>query len=669
LETLAHVPGMIFNVLKVVFGLGLVIFIHELGHFLAAKWNGVKVEKFYLGFDFFGFRIASFRRGETEYGIGGIPLGGYVKMLGEDPPSEGSEATRDPRAFSNKSISARTVILSAGVAMNILLGWIFFTTTHMLGVIEQPARIGWVQAGSPAYEAGLREGDEIVSMNGSDDVNYQRLRLKVSLSSANQKVVFGVKRPGVPELLTIPVEPRKHAKVGMPNIGVAPCRSLTFFHDAQLSDPPGSEGPAPAKDLLPPEGTIIEAGPSGGAMTKVDDIFALDRILYENRDKSVDIVVLSPKDKNKPRKSTRATLPVNHYLTFGFRLTPGKVTAIQGDSPAAKSGFLKDDRIIKVDGRDDFDPMHLPDDLHARAGKPTTFLVERQVDGKTQSVDLTVTPTDALPRPEPMGIDTESLKIPGLGLAMTIEPKIAAVDANSPAARAGIKPGAIIREMTIPPLKESKKDKQTRLVFSDSASSDSDAIPSNWPTAFQYLQVSPKSEVQLILSDSASPVSIRPEPEPSWTNPDRGLELMLIHSEIPPQPFGIAIKRGWDETYDNITTIYATIRSLFSGRVSTKKMVGLPGILGAAYQSADAGIVPLLSFLGMLSINLAVLNFLPIPPLDGGQIAFLLAEKVRGKPLPDSTLNVLIIAGLVLVLSLMVFTIGQDLLGMFFGKG
>ena len=82
MATVALVLGFVFNVLKVVFGLGFVIFIHELGHFLAAKWAGVKVERFFLGFDSYGLRIASFRRGETEYGIGAIPLGGYVKMLG-----------------------------------------------------------------------------------------------------------------------------------------------------------------------------------------------------------------------------------------------------------------------------------------------------------------------------------------------------------------------------------------------------------------------------------------------------------------------------------------------------------------------------------------------------------------------------------------------------------
>ncbi len=674
-QNLALALGMIFNVVKVVFGLGFVIFIHELGHFLAAKWNGVKVDKFYLGFDFFGLRIMSFKYGETEYGIGGIPLGGYVKMLGEDPVSEGGQPTNDPRAFSNKSVSARVVILSAGVAMNILLGLIVFTTTHMLGVVEQPARLGLVQAGSPAYEAGLREGDEILTINGRGDANFQRMRLAVSLSAANQKVVFGVKRPGVPEILTIPVEPRRQAKAGMPNIGVLTCESLSFYQDVQWAEFPGSDGPAPPKDALQPEGTIFEAGPVGGSRSKVDDIFGLDRILLENRDKPVEITVESKPEKDKPSKTTKAVLPVNHVMTFGLRLTPGKVTSIQAGSIAEKAGFRKSDRIVKVDGRDDFDPMHLPDDLYDRAGKPVAFVVERDVDGKPGTAELTATPDSSMPWINMMAVEDEAFKLPGLGMAMSIDTKVAAVAENSPAARAGIKPGAVIREMLISPIVENGKQKDAtsekpiRLVFVEELKSEKGASSASWSSAFLSLQYRPKSEVQLTLSDSPKSVAITPEPDLKWTNPNRGLKLMSIHREIPPQPFGTAIKRGWNETYDNVVTIYATIRSLFSGRVSTKHMIGLPGIVSVAYQSADAGIVPLLAFLGMLSVNLAVLNFLPIPPLDGGQIAFVIAEKIRGKPLPDSALNVLVIGGLVLVLSLMTFTIGQDVWFMIFGRG
>ena len=105
------------TIAKVALGLGFVIFIHELGHFLLAKWNGVKVEKFSIGF---GPTLFGWRRGETEYVLAALPLGGFVKMLGEGPDEQESKST-DPRAYPNKSVSARMAIISAGVIMNLFL--------------------------------------------------------------------------------------------------------------------------------------------------------------------------------------------------------------------------------------------------------------------------------------------------------------------------------------------------------------------------------------------------------------------------------------------------------------------------------------------------------------------------------------------------------------------
>ena len=110
------------------------IFIHELGHFLLAKWNGVKVEKFSIGF---GTTIFGFRRGETEYVIAAIPLGGFVKMLGEGPDDETSKST-DPRAYPNKSVGARMAIISAGVIMNVFLGLACFVYAYGHGMEETP---------------------------------------------------------------------------------------------------------------------------------------------------------------------------------------------------------------------------------------------------------------------------------------------------------------------------------------------------------------------------------------------------------------------------------------------------------------------------------------------------------------------------------------------------
>ena len=140
------------NILKVAFGLGFVIFIHELGHFLLAKWNGVKVEKFSIGF---GPTLVGFHRGETEYVLAAVPLGGFVKMLGEGPAEEASKST-DPRAYPNKTVGARMAIISAGVIMNVILGLACFVYAYGQGMVEMPAKVGGVEPASPAYEAGMR---------------------------------------------------------------------------------------------------------------------------------------------------------------------------------------------------------------------------------------------------------------------------------------------------------------------------------------------------------------------------------------------------------------------------------------------------------------------------------------------------------------------------------
>ncbi len=326
---------------------------------------------------------------------------------------------------------------------------------------------------------------------------------------------------------------------------------------------------------------------------------------------------------------------------------------------------MKGDRIVKVDGRDDFDPLHLAADLYARAGKPTTFVVERSSGGKTETKELTATPDDALPDAEPPIHATERLKLPGLGLAIAIDPKVAAVDPAGPAAKAGISPGAVITAMTIVPAKAGDEPRKFR--FSGATDAAKDVSEAGWWFVSALLQEVPTTEVQITTAGSSKPVALTPAREASWFYPARGLNFLTNIRDVPPQPLTPAVKRAWEETTDNVLGIYAMLRGLFSGQISPKNLAGLPRIGNMAYQTASMGLVPLLQFLGMLSINLAVLNFLPIPPLDGGQIAFLVAEKIRGKPLPDSALTVLMIGGLVLVVFLMLFTILQDLYLMIIG--
>ncbi len=184
-------PSTWIAAIEVLVGLGFVIFVHELGHFAVAKMCGVKVDKFFIGFDIAGLKLYSFRWGETLYGIGILPLGGYVKMLGqEDNPAQlrkemerarqeatGSSAetasesaaaaaaaepsaeTRlfDPRSYLAKSVPRRMAIISAGVIMNMIFAIVFAVVAFdFFGVKQNPTVVGSVMAGGAAWQAGVR---------------------------------------------------------------------------------------------------------------------------------------------------------------------------------------------------------------------------------------------------------------------------------------------------------------------------------------------------------------------------------------------------------------------------------------------------------------------------------------------------------------------------------
>lgn len=160
--------------LSALFVLGVLIFVHELGHFLVAKWAGIRVERFSLGFP---PKIFGFTRGETEYCISWIPLGGYVKMAGENPDE--TDITGDPREFMSKSIGARAAVIIAGPAMNIIAAVFLFTLIFFFygkpTADESRAVVGPVVEGSPAEKIGLMTGDHIVSIDGQQVASFQEM--------------------------------------------------------------------------------------------------------------------------------------------------------------------------------------------------------------------------------------------------------------------------------------------------------------------------------------------------------------------------------------------------------------------------------------------------------------------------------------------------------------
>jgi len=157
------------SILYFIIGLGLLIFIHELGHFLVAKFSGIRVERFSLGF---GPRLIKFKAGETEYCISALPLGGYVKMSGQEDFEEGEIVPLDdPRAFSSKSLWTRLKVVLAGPFMNLLLPFVLMPMVFLIGrqepkFLSKPVDLYGVQDKSPAQEAGLLPGDRLVKVDG-----------------------------------------------------------------------------------------------------------------------------------------------------------------------------------------------------------------------------------------------------------------------------------------------------------------------------------------------------------------------------------------------------------------------------------------------------------------------------------------------------------------------
>ncbi len=207
--------------------LGVLVFVHELGHFMVAKWCGVKVLKFSLGF---GPKLVSHQRGETEYLICAIPLGGYVQMLGEGGGEQGEEAAltaeEKRRSFADKPVSRRLAIVSAGPLMNLLLPLLILPVAFMAGV-EMPSYyeaqpcIGYVLSDTDAGKAGFMPGDCVLKINQQAVASWNDGN-KAFVSAAGEPLNFLVERGGKQLQLRIPED--NNSLEGMQSLGLLPAQ-------------------------------------------------------------------------------------------------------------------------------------------------------------------------------------------------------------------------------------------------------------------------------------------------------------------------------------------------------------------------------------------------------------------------------------------------------------
>ena len=346
---LMDIVHWILPILGAAVALGFVIFVHELGHFAVAKMCGVKCEKFFLGFDIAGKKIWSFQWGETEYGIGVLPLGGYVKMLGQDdnptraaeererakakpaaaqsaaaqPATAGHSAAvnhpgdlpheptgedhvpYDPRSYMAKSVPQRMAIISAGVIMNLIFAVIFATVAYRWGISYTPCVVGEATPGDPAWTQGIRPGDRIVQFGDDKPSKHLRfdndLLMGVLFTGANNDLHLVIDRPtsnpeGGSKTIDITVRPtdaHKEAQDGRAVIGVRPAESNQLFilKDSSLKSPTMPGSPAANAKPLFEGGDRIVAATVDGASHELQSGVQIEALLAQHPDQPITFTV------------------------------------------------------------------------------------------------------------------------------------------------------------------------------------------------------------------------------------------------------------------------------------------------------------------------------------------------------------------------------------------
>jgi regulator of sigma E protease len=641
----------VLHIVYVALGLGLVIFFHELGHFAVAKWCGVFVERFSIGF---GPILCSFKRGDTEYALSLIPFGGYVKMLGQDDmdPSQltTEEIAQDPRAYSSKNVPQRMAIISAGVIMNVITGMLFFGFAFRFGVESSPAAVGHAVVGKPAWEKGIRSGDVFTRINGRETKSFQDILRGTTLSRGDIELE-GYHADG--ETFKVIIQPDASGLRRM--IGVSDARSLKIAeigNEVKTTVVPGSPA-AKLKDSFRDNDEIVSVNGD-----KVDSHSQLQNVLARHRASSVELGI------KRGDKVETVTVEPAKFREVGLWMDIEQIAAVQDNSPAAKGGLKVGDKITSVNGVDvgkDINPLHLAEHLEMFAGEEVEIGVKRTVEGLPELEEVTVrlTPDDTPAWIEYPFSDGTPLGIPSIGVAYHLTSNVLKVLPNSPAAKAGVPEGGVLESIKIESEDETFKKispvSSTELTFVDTTKK-------SMAYALWQLQEVPDAKVTLKFQGDEKKYTLKPVPTAEeWYISQRGIFLQRQSQLMIADTWGDAFRMGIYQTQNTGLDIYLTLRNLFSGDLSPKNLHGPVGIAQVAYAVSKQGIQQLLMFLGFLSINLAILNFLPIPVLDGGHMVFLIWEGVTRRKPSENVLIAATYVGMAFVLGLMAFVIYLDI--------
>ncbi len=552
LEPIFAIFPTIKAVLLAIIALGFLIFIHELGHFLAAKRAGIKVNTFSIGF---GPKIVGFQRGETEYKLSWLPFGGYVQMEGENP----SEQTGAEGEFASASLGKRAFVVIAGPAVNLLFGilayWCVFSvglnadavrlynmfTGQSIDKTQEGVQIGWLDDDGPAAVGGVLPGDTIVSVNGDRITNW-----------------------------------------------------MTFSQEIQLN---------PEKELE----------------------------LVVQRDGNLKTLTVVPEAVSNPRVEYGRLNVLNQNDVI--------ISKIDEGSLAAQAGLKVDDQIDTINGQ----KIYNVPNFGMGIWNPESGWIGTKYRSLYNNIHQN---KDTLELGIRRGDETITLQLP---VQWQI---IAGVQKNSTAQKAGIKTGDIIVTLN------------GKVVDSKSLYSELKAAGDNSVT-LGLIRKETEETVTLSPIDSSKPDEEGTFLGLKWDTFLSGMELKA--PEIPTQNYNLfsAFGKGIEATWLTCTSITRILKRLLSGEVSPSHLAGPIGIVHITSESAKVGLTSVLFFIGFISINLAIVNLLPIPIADGGHLLFFAVEKIRGRPVPRKAQEIVQQVSFFLIIAFFLYITWFDSLTLF----
>ncbi|MBW7943277.1 MAG: RIP metalloprotease RseP [Candidatus Kuenenia stuttgartiensis] len=593
------------NVILVIAGIGLLIFIHELGHFLMAKKIGARVLAFSLGF---GPAILKKQWGETEYRLSLFPLGGYVKLAGENPDEEKTGASYE---FSSKSIGQRASVLVAGVALNALLAFVAFIVAFQIGVPFITSEVGDVIPGQPAWQAGIQKGDKITEIGGIDDPDFEDIFTVVALSNTTTGIPIKVKRGN--DIFRTEVIPMYDQEHGLQRIGIMPATSLEIdkIFAFENNESPARDAGIQVKDLV--------VAVNGKRITSESEFREVES---QSAGKEITLTLL----RNGEEIKVKVTPSKISRWMLGLSGASSIIDGVKYKSIASKAGLMKGDEIIEVNSNPIIGFTGFKNTFMAYEDKTCILTVKRNNKIILVSVPL-----------EDAGAKEEFLKSITPFYGLTID----SVVPGFPAEKIGLQPGDKIIS-----LNEKELHHWNELLLAV-VSGQGKPITLGWMRGTEKLTsaIAPQKNGET----AAGSIGVKFREKTEFK------KYGLIGSCVV----------GFKKAVINVQRLYLTLRGFFSQRLSTKNVGGFILIAQASYESAKVGMGKLVYFLGILSLQLALLNILPVPVLDGGHLLFLLIEKIKGSPVSQKTLSIAQYIGFAMIISLVIYATRNDIMRLF----